>query len=152
MSVSRSLQLRLESKIDSVDAGELIALGVGREVGLEGERLDRLGMAVREMMVNAVTHGNGYSRDKSVHLTVESDQDGIHVSVRDEGEGFDPNDVPDPTQPENLLKTSGRGLLLMDALTDDFSIRRAAAGGMLAELTVRASAGPSDSERSEKEG
>lgn len=140
MSVSRSLQLRLESKIDSVDAAELIALGVGREIGLQGERLDHLGMAVREMMVNAVTHGNGYSRDKSVHLDIESSREEIRVAVRDEGEGFDPKDVPDPTQPDNLLKTSGRGLLLMGALADEFSIRRAEAGGMLAEIKMQVAA------------
>lgn len=147
MSVSRSLQLRLESKIDSVDAIELIALGVGREIGLEEERLDRLGMAVREMMVNAVTHGNGYSRDKSVHVSIDSGKGEMRVAVRDEGEGFDPEDVPDPTQPENLLKTSGRGLLLMSALTDEFSIRRAEAGGMVAELVMHASPGDSKADQ-----
>ena len=73
-------------------------------------------------MVNAITHGNSYNRDKAVHFAVRSQGGTLTVSIRDEGEGFDPMGVPDPTAPENLLKTSGRGLLLMNALVDEFEV------------------------------
>lgn len=131
MAESRSLELKLESKVDSVDAAEIIVQGLAREAGYAEDEIDHLGMAVRESMVNAVTHGNGYSADKSVHLSVKMKADGeLTVGIRDEGEGFEPQAVPDPTAPENLLKTSGRGLLLMRALVDEFTLRRGEPRGM----------------------
>ena len=129
MSESRSIELRLESKIDSVDAAELIVQGLAREAGFSSDELDHLGMAVRESMVNAVTHGNGYSKDKSVHFAARLEDGKLTISIRDEGEGFDPQGVPDPTAPENLMKTSGRGLLLMNALVDEFRVGPAEPGG-----------------------
>jgi serine/threonine-protein kinase RsbW len=122
MSESRSIELRLESKIDSVDAAELIVQGLAREAGFGPDDIDHLGMAVRESMVNAITHGNGYNKDKAVHFAVRLQDGTLTISIRDEGEGFDPQCVPDPTTPENLLKTSGRGLLLMNALVDEFEV------------------------------
>lgn len=122
MPESRSIELKLESKIDSVDAAELIVQGLAREAGFSSDDIDHLGMAVRESMVNAVTHGNGYNKDKSVHFSVRVGGGTLEISIRDEGEGFDPGGVPDPTAPENLLKASGRGLLLMNALVDEFQV------------------------------
>ena len=134
MSETRSLDLKLESKIDSVDAAELIVGGLARGAGYSDEEIDHLGMAVRESFVNAVTHGNAYSHDKAVHFSVTLDDKALTVKIRDEGEGFDPGEVPDPTDPANLLKASGRGLLLMGAFVDEFSIQRAKPNGMEAVL------------------
>ncbi|MBI1357438.1 MAG: ATP-binding protein [Acidobacteria bacterium] len=131
MADPRSLELKLESKVDSVDAAELIVQGLAREAGHPEDEIDHLGMAVRESMVNAVTHGNGYSAEKWVYFSARVEKDGgLRVGIRDEGEGFEPRGVPDPTAPENLLKTSGRGLLLMRALVDEFSVERAEPRGM----------------------
>ena len=104
----------------------LIVQGLAREAGHPEDEIDHLGMAVRETVVNAVAHGNGYSAEKSVFFSVRVAQDGgLTVGIRDEGEGFEPQVVPDPTAPENLLKTSGRGLLLMRALVDELTVERA---------------------------
>lgn len=94
-------------------------------------------MAVRESMVNAVTHGNGYNKDKAVHFGVRLEGGTLTISIRDEGEGFDPQGVPDPTTPENLLKTSGRGLLLMNALVDEFRVGPAKPCGTRVKLVKR---------------
>ena len=134
MSESRSIELTLESKIDSVDAAELIVQGLAREMGLSPDEIDHLGMAVRESMVNAVTHGNGYNKEKAVHFAVRVEGATLTISIRDEGKGFDPQGVPDPTAPENLLKTSGRGLLLMNALVDEFQVGPAEPCGTLVTL------------------
>ena len=146
MSESRSLELRLESKIDSVDAAELIVMGLAREAGYAEDKIGQLGLAVRESMVNAVSHGNGYSQDKTIHFRVEASSEALTVGIRDEGEGFDPEQAPDPTAPENLLKTSGRGLLLMGALVDEFSLERAEPGGMQAKLVAHGPAAESTKE------
>ncbi|MDA0206251.1 MAG: ATP-binding protein [Acidobacteria bacterium] len=121
--------MRLDSVISTVDAAELCAKGLAREGGYGEEQVDRLGMAVREAAANAVTHGNAYSAEKSVHFSVEMNDGRLVVKVRDEGEGFDPGEVADPTSVENLLKASGRGLLMMRALVDEVDVRNASPSG-----------------------
>lgn len=137
MGECRRLELRLDSVISSVDAAELCAKGLAREGGYGEDQVDRLGMAVREAAANAVTHGNAYSADKSVHFSVEMKGGRLVVKVRDEGEGFDPSEVPDPTSTENLLRASGRGLLMMQALVDEVDVRNAAPSGTEVVLILR---------------
>jgi len=79
-------------------------------------------MAVRECIVNAVVHGNRYSQDKKVHLDIERSPERVVVTIKDEGSGFDPNSLPDPLAPENLMRQSGRGLLLTRTFVDEFSL------------------------------
>lgn len=146
MTDSRSLELKLESTIDSIDAAELIVEGLAREGGFGDEQIDSLIMAVRETVANAVTHGNGYSGDKRVHFAVRLDSNGLEIKVRDEGDGFDPGGVPDPTDPANLLKASGRGLLLMRALVDEVTVKRAKPKGMEVVLIKRGPEATSDKE------
>lgn len=136
--------MRLDSVISTVDAAELIAKGLARDGGYGEEQVDRLGMAVREAAANAVTHGNAYSADKSVHFSVELNDGRLVVKLRDEGEGFDPGDVPDPTSVENLLKASGRGLLMMRALVDEVEVRNASPSGTEVVLTLHSPATEED--------
>jgi serine/threonine-protein kinase RsbW len=89
---------------------------------LDDDDLYRVGIAIRECMVNAVVHGNRYNSRKKVHLKVERTADRLTIVVRDEGEGFDPNAVPDPLAGENLLRGSGRGVMLMQSFMDEFQI------------------------------
>ena len=86
--------------------------------------MHRIGMAVRESMVNAVVHGNRYSGRKKVRLQVLKAQDHLAVIIRDEGEGFEMTTVPDPLSEENLLRHSGRGLLLIQAFMDEVSVQK----------------------------
>jgi serine/threonine-protein kinase RsbW len=136
--------LKLESVISTVDAAELCAKGLAREGGFSEEQIDRLGMAVREAVANAVTHGNVYSADKRVHFSVELDEGRLVVSVKDEGAGFDPSEVPDPTLVENILKASGRGLLLMRSLVDEVELRKLSPRGTEAVLTLLGPTGIED--------
>jgi len=129
----QSVDARLESTLDSVDAAEASVLQVAEEMGFREEELHQIGMAVRESMVNAVVHGNRYSARKKVHLSVMKSPDRLTVVVADEGEGFNLNSLPDPLAEENLLRQSGRGLLLIQAFVDEFQVRR----GQLAGTEVR---------------
>jgi serine/threonine-protein kinase RsbW len=70
-------------------------------------------LALEEALINAIKHGNQMDRNKSVHISYRITADRFDVTVTDEGRGFDPNDVPDPTAVENLERPSGRGLMLM---------------------------------------
>jgi len=134
------LKLKLESVIASVEAAETFAKGAAREEGYSEEQVERLGLAVREAAANAVTHGNSYSSSKSVHFRVEVTEERLVVRLKDEGKGFDPAEVPDPTAPEGLLKGSGRGLLMMRALVDEVEVRNAAPRGTEVVLTLHAPA------------
>lgn len=146
---SRSLALRLESKLDSIDAVELMIQGLARDAGHDPDDIGSLGLAVREAMVNAVGHGNQFDEQKSVHFSVDVTPYRMTITIRDEGDGFDPDDVPDPTSVENLLKASGRGLLLIRAYVDDVTLRRAEIGGMEMILVKNCPKGDSDKENDE---
>ena len=115
----------LDSTLESVDRAENLVVDVATRAGFPEEDLHRLGMAVRESMVNAVVHGNRYNLKKKVHLAVENTEDRLTVVITDEGEGFDFDNLPDPLAEGNLLRQSGRGLLLMRAFVDEVSIRKA---------------------------
>ena len=120
----QSVDTLLESTLDSVDVAEEAVLRVAGEIGFLEDDLHQIGMAVRESMVNAVVHGNRYNARKKVHLSVSRSPDRLIVVIGDEGEGFDMKSVPDPLAEENLLKQSGRGLLLIQAFVDEFQMRR----------------------------
>lgn len=70
-------------------------------------------LAVEEALVNAIKHGNGSDPSKKVRIEYEIDSDKVRIRIEDEGPGFDPEDVPDPTDPEFLERPCGRGLMLM---------------------------------------
>jgi serine/threonine-protein kinase RsbW len=119
----------LDSTLDSVEIAEDEVLRNAQEIGFREEELHQIGMAVRETMVNAVVHGNRYNARKKVHLSVMKAADRLTVVIADEGEGFDMNALPNPLAEENLLRQSGRGLLLIQAFVDEFQVRRGQPGG-----------------------
>lgn len=113
----------LESSLESVNKAEQAAHELAVKGGFEEEDVDRISMAVREATVNAVLHGNRYDPAKRVLLAFEVNPTALKVSVRDEGNGLDPDGVADPLAPENLLKQSGRGIFLIRAFMDEVQFR-----------------------------
>ncbi len=120
----RVVETKLDSTLESVDTAEAAAFQFAKELGMNEDGLHELGMAVRESMVNAVVHGNRYNLNKKVHFTLSSAPDRLTIVIRDEGEGFDMSDLPDPLAEENLLRQSGRGILLMQAFVDEFDMHK----------------------------
>src|ERR1051326_693348 len=114
----------LDSTLESVDEAESTVLRMAGLAGLEEDDLHALGMAVREAAVNAVVHGNRYNARKKVHLMVSRTPDRLTVAIGDEGEGFALGSIAAPVAPENLLRQSGRGLLLIRAFVDEFEMLR----------------------------
>jgi serine/threonine-protein kinase RsbW len=120
---ARTVDQLLDSTLDSVDVAEEAVLKEAEELGFEEDDLHKIGMSVRECMVNAVVHGNRYNARKKVHVMIQRTPDRLAVVIQDEGDGFDMAELPDPLANENLLRHSGRGLLLIQAFMDEFTIR-----------------------------
>ena len=131
---TKSVDAWLESALESVDSAEDAVLKVAQEIGFEEDALHEIGMSVREAAVNAVVHGNRYNAQKKVHLEVWKSPDGMTIRISDEGGGFDIRKIPDPLAEENLLRESGRGLLLIQAYVDEFQVRRLQPAG--SEVTM----------------
>jgi len=98
------------------------------ELGLDREKINGLLLAVTEATTNAIIHGNKNNKLKMVRIYVFVDGQTVTIKIKDEGKGFDPSIVPDPTDPENLLKDSGRGLYLMRVYMDGLSYNQTPEG------------------------
>ena len=116
--------------MESVDHAEELAVGVAQRAGFGEEDLLKIGMAVRESMVNAVVHGNRYNANKKVRFSVVKNSERFTIRIADEGEGFDYEEIPDPLAEENLLRGSGRGIFLIRSFMDELQINRLEPGGM----------------------
>lgn len=98
------------------------------ELGLDQEKINGLLLAVTEATTNAIIHGNKNNKLKLVRISVYVDGNTVTIKIKDEGKGFDPSIVPDPTDPENLLKDSGRGLYLMRVYMDGLTYNQTPEG------------------------
>jgi serine/threonine-protein kinase RsbW len=117
---------------------------LGRLSGLDDDALHWVGVAVRESVINAIKHGNRDDEQKHVYVEFtplsNSSAAGIAIRVRDEGPGFDPDSIPDPLAPENVLKSSGRGIFIIRTFMDEMVLQRAPEGGMEVVMVKRVAA------------
>ncbi|MEW6361027.1 MAG: ATP-binding protein [Acidobacteriota bacterium] len=130
-------EFSLPSRIESVDIAAMRIDEFARRAGLGEDFVGSIDLAVRESVANAVKHGNNLDESKSVDITLEITAAGFEMQVRDYGEGFDLAEVPDPTDPENLLKSSGRGILFMQAFMDIVEWTRHDDGGTVVRMVKR---------------
>lgn len=128
---------QLSSTLESVDVAEAATLAMAQKIGFGDDDQNSISMAIRECMVNAVAHGNKYNSRKRVLLKLEALPGELVVSVGDEGDGFNEEAVPDPLAQENLLKQSGRGLLLMRAFMDECEHSSRSPNGTLVRMVKR---------------
>jgi len=139
-----TVRLDFHSTFDMVDFVQVVTDHVGRMVGLDDEALHWVCVAVRESVINAIKHGNANDAQKRVHVEFTPLNDdappGIAIRVRDEGLGFDPSTLPDCLAPENMLKSSGRGIFLIRSFMDEMVLRRADEGGMEIVMVKRVQA------------
>ena len=127
-------ELTFPSRIDSIAEAAAAAAEVARRAGFAEEALFGIDMAVRESVTNAVLHGNREDESKPVQIGFHNSAAGLRITVRDRGQGFDPAGVADPTDPQNILKASGRGILFMRTFMDDVRWERHPQGGMVVEM------------------
>jgi serine/threonine-protein kinase RsbW len=112
-----------------VNLAEEMCLRVAEAAGFDEEMCYRIGMSVREGVINAFHYGNRERPDKKIHLAIDLTPEKLVIHVMDEGKGFKLSDVPDPLAEENILSTSGRGIFLMRAFMDEFDVVSGSTGG-----------------------
>jgi serine/threonine-protein kinase RsbW len=126
---TKHLEVTLETQVESVNVAEEMCLRVAEAAGFGEDDCYRIGMSVREGVINAFHYGNQEKPEKKIHLAVDLTPEKMIIHVLDEGKGFDLSQVPDPLAQENLLSTSGRGIFLMRAFMDEFDVVSGRTGG-----------------------
>ena len=134
---AETTELSLPSRIDTVaTAAAAVAEFLSRS-GITEDAAFGIDMAVREAVTNAVIHGNQKDENKTVDVTLKSSPDAVEISVHDQGAGFNPEDVPDPTAEENILKASGRGIFFMRSFMDEVNWLIRPGGGTTVRMLKR---------------
>jgi len=138
---SHLIRIELPSSFDLLDVVQLLSDRISILAGLDEDSVHWVSVAVRESVINAIKHGNREDRGKRVTvefvLAPRAEPREFVVQVLDEGTGFDPEAIANPLDPENVLKSSGRGIFFMRSFMDDVSMARRPEGGMAVRMTKK---------------
>jgi len=135
------VRLEFTSTFEMLDFVQVVSDHLARGIGLDEDSLHWVSVAIRESVINAIKHGNRNDTAKRVFVEFETatkaDVPELAIRIRDQGEGFDPDQVANPLEAENLLKSSGRGIFLIRNFMDDVQLQRAPEGGMEIRMVKR---------------
>ena len=135
------VRIELPSSFELLDLVQIVSDRMTTLAGLGDDSMHWVSVAVRESVINAIKHGN--KEDRAKHVTVEfllsprAKPEEFVVEVLDEGAGFDPEVVANPLEAENVLKSSGRGILFMKSFMDDVTMARRPEGGMSVRMSKK---------------
>jgi serine/threonine-protein kinase RsbW len=132
-----TVELKLPSRIESISEAAGAVADAARRLGFREDALFGIDLAVREAVTNAVLHGNRQDESAPVEVGMTGTEAALVVTVRDQGKGFDPTHVADPTAEENLRKASGRGILFMRTFMDEVAWESPEGGGTLVRMTKK---------------
>lgn len=140
-----TVRLEIPSNFELLDVIQAASDRLAVLAGLDEDAVHWIGVAVRESVINAIKHGNREDYGKLVMIEfsiapVVAPTEFV-VRVVDQGEGFEPEEVADPLAPENILKSSGRGIFFMRSFMDDVVLRRGSEGGMEVRMVKKLAAG-----------
>jgi serine/threonine-protein kinase RsbW len=132
----------LDSSLASVNKVEQTAEEYAERAGFDEDTVPNIAMAVREAAVNAVLHGNAYDPEKHIIAAFETTAEDLIIRISDQGAGLNPETIPDPLAPENILRGSGRGIFLIRAFMDEVNFRQLHPGTELTLIKHRTPAQP----------
>ncbi len=144
-SILERIELTCPSTLPSVERVEEIAQGMALRTGFDEDTACNIGMVVREAAINASKHGNGFAPETIFVASLQRTEDGITVRIADRGVGMDVETLPDPLDPSNLFRASGRGVFLMRAIMDEVHFRPLEPG---TEVTLKKFRNPNNTEAS----
>ena len=143
--------LILASRFENIEVAERTLLDLCTQAGCGGDDEYWLVTALREALANAIRHGNRENPARKVRVEFGIEEENITIRVEDEGEGFDPSEIPDPTNPENLLRPCGRGIFYMRQFMNRVEFGRAPAGGTAVTMVRRLKSDPRRAEDEESD-
>jgi serine/threonine-protein kinase RsbW len=135
--MTETIELSINSSLEFVDLVASETKSVTAKMGFDEDDASWIELAVHEAVINAITHGNKNADDKQVDVRFVTEQDTLIVYVRDYGEGFDPSTLPDPTNSDNLLNPSGRGIFYMRTFMDEVEYSIHSEGGSVVRMKKR---------------
>jgi serine/threonine-protein kinase RsbW len=112
-------KIKIESAVSNLRVVENAIDEVVNELGIKQENYGKILVSTLEAVNNAIMHGNKYDMEKMVDVEISFKKEKLKIRIKDEGLGFTPGDVPDPTTPENIEALNGRGIFLMSKLADE---------------------------------
>lgn len=127
-----TINIQIPSLLENIRIVESFIDNAKDQYALNDDIYGNIMIAVIESVNNAIVHGNNADKEKNVDLSLIFDEEQIKFIIKDEGNGFNIKDLPDPTAPENLERTGGRGIFLMKHLADEVSFEN---NGQKVELT-----------------
>ena len=134
--------LEIGSRTENVELVQIAVKASLQQLKLDAETSHSIGTAVREAVANAIQHGNSMDPDKHVRVECSLDGDEVVIQVRDQGNGFDPKQVPDPLDPDNLMRPNGRGIFFMKKFMDDIQYSFESDGGTVVTMRKRVTLQP----------
>lgn len=137
---SERIEITISSRFENIELVQVIAEHLCETAGLDDDGSHWIGMAVREAVANAIKHGNKLDMRKKVYAVFELKGRNLSIKIADQGEGFDPTKISDPLNPQNLMKTSGRGIFYMKTFMDRVDYAFSSGGGT--ELTMTKNLAP----------
>lgn len=133
--MTETIELSINSKLEFVDLVASVTKSVTAKMGFSEDDASWIELAVHEAVINAIMHGNRNVADKQVDVRFVTEEEALTVYVRDHGAGFDPANLPDPTDSDHLLNPSGRGIFYMRTFMDEVQHSNHPEGGSLVRMT-----------------
>ena len=124
----KTIVKKIASSKNNIKKIEKVLLSINKKFKLPVDEFNTLMIAISEVVMNAIVHGNQLDKNKFVTITIEFDQDNMKIRINDEGKGFDYSKTPDPTIQENIHKTSGRGMFIVKSLLKDVKYKHSEEG------------------------
>jgi serine/threonine-protein kinase RsbW len=143
MAEPSTVQIDIQSSFEMVDLVQVVFESLSSRVGFDADDSHWMSVAIRESVTNAVRHGNKLDPTKRVVVRFEYEEPDFRVTVKDQGNGFDVGEVPDPLAEENVLRASGRGIFFMKNFMDEVSYDFDPSGGTIVRMVKRVSSSES---------
>ncbi len=137
--IANRIEVSIGSALEYLDLVQTLTDCITDFMGFDDDTAHWIGMSVRESVTNAIQHGNKLDQGKKVDIRFEVAPDHLDISVKDQGAGFLVDDLPNPLDPENLLKPSGRGIFYIRSFMDVVEFKPLSHGGMEVHMVKKVS-------------
>ncbi len=137
--IANEIDVIISSALDNLDLIQTLTDCITNFMSFDEDSAHWIGMSVRETVTNAIQHGNKLDLSKKVNICFEVSPDQLSISVKDQGSGFKADEIPNPLDPENLLKPSGRGIFYIRTFMDEVEFRSLSQGGTEVHMVKRIS-------------